>query len=63
MGIGYGLTLIAAAAVMQYQRYRAWMLYGGGAVASAIALYGAACDFSGYSPPAHAFLPRSSSSQ
>ena len=44
MGIGYGLTLIAAAAVMQYQRYRAWMLYGG-AVASAIALYGAAVTF------------------
>ena len=31
MGIGYGLTLIAAMLVTQYERYRKWMLIGAGA--------------------------------
>ncbi|MBU6401725.1 MAG: DUF2723 domain-containing protein, partial [Verrucomicrobia bacterium] len=41
MWIGFGLTLIAALMITQYQRFRVWGLYGG-AVAAAIALYGLA---------------------
>jgi tetratricopeptide (TPR) repeat protein len=38
MFLGYGLTLIGAGLVTQYERFRSWALYGG-AVASAVALY------------------------
>ncbi|MCU0785393.1 MAG: DUF2723 domain-containing protein, partial [Verrucomicrobia bacterium] len=38
MGLGYGLTLIAASMVTQYQRYRTWC-WAGGAIATALALF------------------------
>jgi tetratricopeptide (TPR) repeat protein len=41
MGVGYGLTLIAAVLATQYDRYRTYAL-GGAAVATAIAIYGRA---------------------
>jgi tetratricopeptide (TPR) repeat protein len=41
MGIGYGLTLIASVLVMQYERYRRWVL-GGIGVAFLVAVYGVA---------------------
>jgi len=39
MGIGYGLTLISAALLTQYERYRTWVL-GGFAVAFVIGIWG-----------------------
>src|SRR5436190_627995 len=38
MGVGYGLTLIAASMATQYERVRVWLL-AGGAVAAALALF------------------------
>ncbi|MBM3878642.1 MAG: DUF2723 domain-containing protein [Verrucomicrobia bacterium] len=38
MFLGYGLTLVGALLLTQYQRIRTWILYGG-AVAGALALY------------------------
>ena len=41
MGIGYGLTLIASVLVMQYERYRRWVM-GGIGIALLVAIYGVA---------------------
>jgi hypothetical protein len=38
MGVGYGMTLIAASMATQYERYRNWF-WAGGAVATALALF------------------------
>ena len=38
MGVGYGMTLIAAAMATQYERFRTWF-WAGGAVAAALALF------------------------
>ena len=50
MFIGYGLTLIAATLMTQYERYRKWMLIGSG-VLSAIGLYGLAIALSDFENP------------
>ena len=38
MGIGYGLTLIVASLLTQYDRFRNWVIIGGG-IAAAVGLY------------------------
>ena len=61
MGVGYGLTLIAASMATQYQRYRIWC-WGGGAIATLLALYTLASTTQSFVPetdqssPLHLFF-------
>ncbi|MEK7707117.1 MAG: DUF2723 domain-containing protein, partial [Verrucomicrobiota bacterium] len=49
MGVGYGLTLIAASLATQYLRYRTWC-WGGGAIATLLALYSLASATQSFVP-------------